>query len=52
MNLLNVSVTNLQKSLYVGAVVPDQVFPVLEDVHEMSFADVPIVRHKYPLHSD
>jgi hypothetical protein len=45
MNLLNVSVTNLQKSLYVGAVVPDQVFPVLEDVHEMSFVDIHMIWH-------
>src|ERR1035441_5562155 len=50
--LFYLSILNLQGSFYVGTVIPDEVIAVLEDVHEMSFADVPIVRHKNPLHSD
>jgi hypothetical protein len=43
--LLDISVMNLQKSLYIGTVVPDEIIAVAEYVHEMSFADVPIVWH-------
>jgi hypothetical protein len=40
---LYLSVTYLQEPLYICAVVPDEVFTVLKDVHVMSFADPNIV---------
>jgi hypothetical protein len=43
--LFDISVTNLQEPFYIRTVVPDEVFTVLEDVHEMSFADLPTVLH-------
>jgi hypothetical protein len=45
---LYLSVTYLQEPLYICAVVPDEVFTVLENVHEMSFASFHIVWHSPP----
>jgi hypothetical protein len=41
--LFNIGVPHLQEPLYICAVVPDEVFTVLKDVHVMSFADPNIV---------
>jgi hypothetical protein len=43
--LLNFWIMHLQKPFYVGAVIPDQVIPIAEDVHGISFAVFHIVWH-------
>jgi len=43
--LFNLGVTYLQEPFYICAIVPDEVFTVLEDVHNMSFAGFHIVWH-------
>ena len=43
--LLNFWIMHLQKPFYVGAVIPDQVIAIAEDVHEISFAVFQIVWH-------
>ena len=43
--LFNLGVTYLQEPFYICTVVPDEVFTVLEDVHNTSFAGFHIVWH-------